>query len=159
MVHHSAAGPIHQRRATAFGFAVAAHPRDPLTAWFVPAEKDMRRIPVVFITGSAGTDTAIEAMKFGAYDYVLKPFDVPALIVGPCVAAPLAGQLQKLAVQKGARLRVIPVDDSGQILLDEFAKLLNPRTRLVAVTHVSNALGTVTPVADNYQKSVAGLFL
>ena len=53
---------------------------------------------------------------------------------------------QQLAAAKGARLRVIPVDDSGQVLLDEYSKLLNPRTRLVAVTQVSNALGTVTPV-------------
>src|SRR5439155_22716719 len=55
---------------------------------------------------------------------------------------------QQLAAAKGARLRVIPVDDSGQVRLDEFGKLLNPRTRLVAVTQVSNALGTVTPVAQ-----------
>ena len=53
---------------------------------------------------------------------------------------------QQLAACTGARLRVIPVDDSGQVLLDEFGKLLNDRTRLVAVTQVSNALGTVTPV-------------
>ena len=55
---------------------------------------------------------------------------------------------QQLAAEKGARLRVIPVDDSGQILLDEYRKLLNPRTRLVAVTQVSNALGTITPVQE-----------
>ncbi len=54
---------------------------------------------------------------------------------------------QQLAAAKGARLRVIPVDDTGQILLDEYQKLLNDRTRIVAVTQVSNALGTVTPVA------------
>ena len=53
---------------------------------------------------------------------------------------------QQLATRRGARLRVIPVDDSGQIRLDEFQRLLNPRTRLVAITHVSNALGTITPV-------------
>ena len=53
---------------------------------------------------------------------------------------------QQLAAQKGARLRVIPVDDSGQVLLDEFQKLLNDRTKIVAVTQVSNALGTVVPV-------------
>ncbi|MES3025571.1 MAG: family 2A encapsulin nanocompartment cargo protein cysteine desulfurase [Pseudomonadota bacterium] len=52
---------------------------------------------------------------------------------------------QQLCAEKGAKLKVIPVDDSGQILLDEYAKLLGPRTRLVAFTHVSNALGTVTP--------------
>jgi cysteine desulfurase/selenocysteine lyase len=55
---------------------------------------------------------------------------------------------QQLALRKGARLRVIPVDDSGQVLLDEFGKLLNERTRLVAVTQVSNALGTVTPIKE-----------
>lgn len=53
---------------------------------------------------------------------------------------------QQLASEKGARLRVIPVDDSGQVLLDEYAKLLNDRTKIVAVTQVSNALGTVVPV-------------
>ena len=52
---------------------------------------------------------------------------------------------QQLIAETGARLRVIPVDDSGQILLDEYGKLLSSRTKLVAVTQVSNALGTVTP--------------
>lgn len=55
---------------------------------------------------------------------------------------------QQLAAEKGAKIRVIPVDDSGQILLDEFRKLLNDRTKLVSVTQVSNALGTVTPVKE-----------
>jgi cysteine desulfurase/selenocysteine lyase len=55
---------------------------------------------------------------------------------------------QQLAAAKGARLRVIPVDDSGQILLDEYRKLLNDRTKIVAVTQVSNALGTVTPIKE-----------
>ena len=55
---------------------------------------------------------------------------------------------QQLASTKGAKLRVIPVDDSGQILIDEYRKLLNDRTKIVAVTQVSNALGTVTPVKE-----------
>jgi cysteine desulfurase/selenocysteine lyase len=55
---------------------------------------------------------------------------------------------QQLALAKGARLRVIPVDDSGQVLLDEYRKLLNDRTKIVAVTQVSNALGTITPVKE-----------
>jgi cysteine desulfurase/selenocysteine lyase len=54
---------------------------------------------------------------------------------------------QMLCAEKGARLRVAPVDDSGQILLDEYEKLLGPKTRLVSITQVSNALGTVTPVS------------
>jgi len=54
---------------------------------------------------------------------------------------------QMLCEEKGARLRVAPISDDGELLLDEFAALLNSRTRLVAVTHVSNVLGTVNPVA------------
>lgn len=55
---------------------------------------------------------------------------------------------QQLAERKGCRLRVIPVDDRGQLLMDEYAKLLGPRTRLVSITQVSNALGTITPVRE-----------
>ena len=52
---------------------------------------------------------------------------------------------QMLCEQTGAKLRVAPVDDHGQVLLDEYGKLLGPRTKLVAFTQVSNALGTITP--------------
>ena len=55
---------------------------------------------------------------------------------------------QQLAAAKGAKLRVIPVDDSGQVLLDEYQKLLGDRTKIVSVTQVSNALGTVVPVRE-----------
>jgi len=55
---------------------------------------------------------------------------------------------QQLATEKGAKLRVAPVDDSGQIILEEYEKLLNSRTKLVSLTQVSNALGTVTPAAE-----------
>lgn len=54
----------------------------------------------------------------------------------------------QLAQQVGAKLRVIPVDDSGQIQLSALKPLINPRTKLVSITQVSNALGTVTPVAE-----------
>jgi cysteine desulfurase/selenocysteine lyase len=53
---------------------------------------------------------------------------------------------QILCEEKGARLRVIPFDDSGELLLDEYEKLFTPRTRLVAVVHMSNSLGTINPV-------------
>ena len=53
---------------------------------------------------------------------------------------------QILCEEKGARLRVAPISDSGELLLEEFANLLGPRTKIVAVTHVSNALGTINPV-------------
>jgi cysteine desulfurase/selenocysteine lyase len=55
---------------------------------------------------------------------------------------------QMLAAEKGARLRVAPVDSTGQILLDEYEKLLGPKTRLVAFPQVSNALGVVTPAQE-----------
>ncbi len=53
---------------------------------------------------------------------------------------------QLLCEERGALLRVIPVDDAGELLLDEYARLLGARTKLVAVSHISNALGTVIPV-------------
>ena len=53
---------------------------------------------------------------------------------------------QILCEQVGARLRVIPVNDEGELLLDEYERLLNERTKFVSVVHVSNALGTINPV-------------
>jgi cysteine desulfurase/selenocysteine lyase len=55
---------------------------------------------------------------------------------------------QMLCAETGARLRVAPVDDSGQVLLDQYQKLLGPKTRLVSFAQVSNALGTVTPARE-----------
>jgi len=55
---------------------------------------------------------------------------------------------QMLCEDKGARLRVVPVDDRGDLVMEEYARLLGPRTKLVAITQVSNALGTVTPIKD-----------
>ncbi len=53
---------------------------------------------------------------------------------------------QMLCEEKGAVLKVIPINDKGELLLEEFDKLLSPRTKLVSIVHVSNALGTVNPV-------------
>jgi cysteine desulfurase/selenocysteine lyase len=55
---------------------------------------------------------------------------------------------QQLCNEKRARLRVVPVDDRGQLELDELESLLGDRTRLLAITHVSNALGTINPLAE-----------
>ena len=52
---------------------------------------------------------------------------------------------QLIAAKKGAKIRVMPVDDDGQIILDEYGKLLNSKTKIVSFTQVSNALGTITP--------------
>jgi len=53
---------------------------------------------------------------------------------------------QMLCAEKGARLRVAPINDNGELLLEEFARLLSPKTKIVAAAHVSNALGTVNPL-------------
>src|SRR4030095_6855165 len=53
---------------------------------------------------------------------------------------------QLLCEEQGAVLRVVPINDAGEFLVEEYAKLLNARTKFVAVTHVSNALGTINPV-------------
>ena len=53
---------------------------------------------------------------------------------------------QMLREEKGVVLRVVPIDESGELLLDEYERMLSPRTKLVSITHVSNALGTILPV-------------
>lgn len=55
---------------------------------------------------------------------------------------------QMLCEEKGATLRVIPMNDAGELILDEYHALLNEKTKFVAVTHISNALGTVNPVKE-----------
>jgi len=62
---------------------------------------------------------------------------------------------QALCRETGATLRVVPIDDDGNLIMDEFDRLLNERTKIVAVVHVSNALGTVNPVREIARKAHA----
>ena len=55
---------------------------------------------------------------------------------------------QMLAQEKGAIIRVVPINDSGELLIDEYEKLFNTNTRFVGLTHVSNALGTINPIKE-----------
>lgn len=55
---------------------------------------------------------------------------------------------QMLALQTGAVLRVIPINDRGELLLEEVPKLISEKTKIVSITHVSNALGTINPVGE-----------
>ena len=55
---------------------------------------------------------------------------------------------QMLAEEKGATIRVVPINDAGELLIDEYETLFNPRTRFVALTHVSNTLGTINPIKN-----------
>ena len=58
---------------------------------------------------------------------------------------------QMLCEENGANLKVVPIDDSGELVMDEYQKLLSPRTKLVSITHVSNALGTILPAKQIVQ--------
>ncbi len=62
---------------------------------------------------------------------------------------------QVLCEEKDAHLKVIPVNDRGELIMEEYEKLLGPKTRVVAVTHMSNALGTVNPVKEIVDKAHA----
>lgn len=55
---------------------------------------------------------------------------------------------QMICEEKGAVLKIIPINDKGELLVDEFKKLLSPKTKIVAVTHVSNTLGTINPIKE-----------
>src|SRR2546430_9601409 len=60
---------------------------------------------------------------------------------------------QMLCEEKGARLRVIPMNDAGELLLDEYDALLNERTKIVAVTHIANSIGTINPVKEIIERA------
>src|SRR6266851_9148391 len=60
---------------------------------------------------------------------------------------------QMLCEEKNAKLRVIPMNDAGELLLDDYDALLNEKTRLVAVTHVSNSLGTINPIKEIVERA------
>jgi len=62
---------------------------------------------------------------------------------------------QVLCKERGAKLKVIPVNDDGELMMEEYEKLLSPKTRMVAVNHVSNALGTINPIKKITQKAHA----
>ncbi len=55
---------------------------------------------------------------------------------------------QMMCQRKGAKLKIIPINDRGELLLDEYKKLINSKTKLVAIVHVSNSLGTINPVKE-----------
>lgn len=60
---------------------------------------------------------------------------------------------QMLCERTGAKLKVIPINDSGEILFDEFEKLITERTKLVSIIHISNALGTINPIKEIIAKA------
>lgn len=98
---------------------------------------------IIFVRGTT------EAINLVAHSYV-KPLLQPGdeIIVSLLEHHANIVPWQLVAQETGAVIKVIPVDDSGQIILSEYEKLFSKRTKFVSVTHVSNVLGTITPVAE-----------
>jgi cysteine desulfurase / selenocysteine lyase len=98
---------------------------------------------VIFTSGTTGSINGI-AFSFG--ERFIKPGD--EIIVSHLEHHANIVPWQMMCERKGAVLKIIPINDSGEIILEEYLKLLSSRTRLVSVTQISNALGTVLPVNE-----------
>jgi cysteine desulfurase/selenocysteine lyase len=98
---------------------------------------------IIFTSGTTGSINAV-AFSFG--EKFMRPGD--EIIVSGMEHHSNIVPWQMMCEQKNAKLRVIPFNDEGELILDEYKKLLNDKTRLVAVNQVSNSLGTVNPVKD-----------
>jgi cysteine desulfurase / selenocysteine lyase len=98
---------------------------------------------VIFTSGTTGSINGI-AFSFG--ERYIKPGD--EIIVSHLEHHANIVPWQMMCERKGASLRVIPIDDNGDIIFEEYLKLLTSKTKLVSVTQVSNALGTVVPVRE-----------
>jgi cysteine desulfurase / selenocysteine lyase len=107
---------------------------------FINAEK---REEIVFTSGTTGSINGI-AFSFG--EQYVKPGD--EIILSYLEHHANIVPWQMMCERKGAVLRVIPINDDGEIILDEYYKLLSPKTKLVSVTQVSNVLGTIVPVNE-----------
>jgi cysteine desulfurase/selenocysteine lyase len=105
---------------------------------FINAEK---REEVIFTSGTTGSINGI-AFSFG--ERYIKPGD--EIILSRLEHHANIVPWQMMCERKGAIIRVIPINDKGEIILEEFYSLLSPKTKLVAITQASNALGTVVPL-------------
>ena len=109
-------------------------------AAFINAEK---KEEIIFTSGATGSINTL-AFSFGERfisqgdEIIISHLEHHANIV----------PWQMLCERKGAKLKVIPIKETGEIILEEYHKLLSKKTKLVAVTHVSNALGIILPISD-----------
>ena len=98
------------------------------------------------IVFTSGVTASINLVAFSYGERLIKPGD--EIIVSMMEHHSNIVPWQMMCDRKGARLRVIPVTDNGELMMDEYRNLLDERTRLVAVTQVSNTLGVINPVKD-----------
>lgn len=98
---------------------------------------------IIFVRGTT------EAINLVAYSYGRKHIQAgDEILISTMEHHSNIVPWQILCEQTGAVLRVVPINDAGEVRLDEVEKLLTPRTRLVSMVHVSNALGTINPVRE-----------
>jgi cysteine desulfurase / selenocysteine lyase len=102
-----------------------------------------KREEIIFTSGSTGSINAV-AFSFGER-YINRGDEI---IVSNLEHHANIVPWQMMCQRKNAKLRVIPINDNGELLFDEYLKLLSDKTKLVAVTQVSNALGTILPVRE-----------
>jgi cysteine desulfurase/selenocysteine lyase len=119
------------------------------------AAQDVARAAVArFVNAPGAEDVIFTRGTTEGINLVAATFGISRVRTGDDIVVTLAEHAsnlfpwQRLAAQTGARLTVVGVQDDGQLRMDELERVLTPRTRLVAVTHVSNVLGIVYPVAE-----------
>lgn len=114
---------------------------------FINAE---RLSEIIFVRG------ATEAINLVASSYGRKNFkEGDEIIISAMEHHSNIVPWQMVCEQTGAKLRVIPINDRGELIMEEFDKLLGPKTKFVSVTHMSNALGTINPVREIIKKAHA----
>lgn len=102
-----------------------------------------KREEVIFTSGTTGSINTV-AFSFG--ERYIKPGD--EIIISELEHHANIVPWQMMCERKGANLRVIPINENGELIIEDYYKLLSSRTKLVAVTQASNALGTVVPLQD-----------
>ena len=93
-----------------------------------------------------GTTDSINMMAFSLSEMHIKPGD--EIILSQIEHHANIVPWQMLARKKQAKLKFIPINEKGELLLDEYKKLLSPKTKLVAITHMANSTGTINPVKE-----------
>ena len=120
------------------------------TEGFEGAREDVRR----FLNARSTDEIVFTKSATEAYNLVANSFGTMGLGEGDEIILSIMEHHSNivpwhfLRERKGAVIRWVPVDDDGNFLLDEYEKLFSPRTRMVAITHMSNVLGTVTPASE-----------
>jgi cysteine desulfurase/selenocysteine lyase len=93
-----------------------------------------------------GTTEAINLVAHGFFEQEIKPHD--EIVISQIEHHSNIVPWQWICEKKGAHLRIIPCNDQGELLLDDYQALLNPKTKLVALTHIANSIGTLNPIKD-----------